>query len=239
MAAVDLSGKIALITGASRGIGAAVAKAYAAAGAHVILLARDVKKLEQVDDTIRAQGGQATLLPLDLSQLDDVDRIGPTLHDKFGGLDIVVGNAARLGTLSPLTHIKAREFDTVFRINVTANFHLIRTLDPLLQQSKAGRAIFVTTSHGVVYGRAYWGSYAISKAALESMVRVYASEVAQTPIRVNMINPGAVRTDMRAAAIPGENPMTLPAPEEVAPAFLELVSDTCNKHGEIVSVSAK
>lgn len=239
MTSIDLSGKTALITGASRGIGAAVAKAYAKAGAHVILLARNARKLERIDDAIREEGGHSTLLPLDLTKFDEVDKIGPSLYEKFGGLDIVVGNAGVLGTLSPLPHIKAEEFDKVLNINTTANFRLIRTLDPLLQKSEAGRAIFVTTGADVVNGRAYWGSYAISKAALESMVKLYAQEVSNTNLKVNMIDPGGVRTEMRAAAKPGEDPLTLPAPDDIVEDFLKLASSDCNKHGEIISIRAK
>lgn len=239
MTTINLSGKTALITGASRGIGAAVAKAYAKAGAHVILLARNTRKLERIDDAIREEGGKSTLLPLDLTKFDEVDKIGPSLYEKFGGLDIVVGNAGVLGTLSPLPHIKAEEFDKVLNINTTANFRLIRTLDPLLQKSDAGRAIFVTTGADVVKGRAYWGSYAISKAALESMVKLYAQEVSNTNLRVNMIDPGGVRTEMRATAKPGENPLTLPTPEDIVEDFLKLASNDCDKHGEVVSIRAK
>ena len=230
----DLSGKTALITGASRGIGAAVAKAYAKAGAHVLLVGRNGQRLGKIDDQIRAEGGQATLLPLDITKFEEVDKIGPAIFEKFGGLDIFVGNAGLLGTLTPLTHTKKEEFQSVLDVNLTANFHFLRTVDPLLQKSSAGRAIFVTTGAGVVEGRAYWGSYALSKAALESMVRVYAEEVANTNVRVNMIDPGAVRTKMRASAKPGEDPMSLPAPEEIVSTFINLAANNCQKHGEII-----
>lgn len=230
----DLSGKIALITGASRGIGAAVAKAYAKAGAHVLLVGRNGQRLGKIDDQIRAEGGQATLLPLDITKFEEVDKIGPAIFEKFGGLDIFVGNAGLLGTLTPLTHTKKEGFQSVLDVNLTANFHFLRTVDPLLQKSSAGRAIFVTTGAGVVEGRAYWGSYALSKAALESMIRVYAEEVSDTNVRVNMVDPGAVRTKMRASAKPGEDPMSLPTPEEIVPAFIDLASDNCQHHGEII-----
>lgn len=233
---VDLSGRLALITGASQGIGAAVAKAYAKAGAHVILVARNQKKLEKIDDEIRGAGGQATLLPLDIMNFDGVDKIGPSLYERFGKLDIFVGNAGLLGTLGPLAQIPNTEYQRVLDTNLSANFRLIKTLDPLLQASDAGRAIFVSTGKGVVDGRAYWGTYSLSKAALESMVRVYAAENEKTNLRVNIVDPGAVRTDMRASAKPGEDPMTLPAPDDITDIFLELASPTCQKHGEVVSV---
>ncbi len=231
-----LKGKTALITGASRGIGAAVAKAYARAGAHVVLIARSVEGLKKIDDDIRATGGKATLMPLDLMNLDELDKLGAVLQNRFGGLDIFVGNAGLLGTLSPLPHISPREFQHVMDTNVTANFRLIRTLDPLLRASNSGRVIFVSTSEGVVKGRAYWGTYAVSKAALEAMAQVYAAETQKTNLRVNIIDPGAMRTDMRAAAKPGEDPMSLPAPEDIMDDFLMLASAECVRHGEVIHV---
>jgi len=234
---VDLTGKIALITGASRGIGAAVAKAYAKAGAHVVLTARSVGGLEEVDDAIRAQGGQATLMPLDLLKLDDLDMLGPTLYERFGKLDIFVANAGLLGTLGPITHADPKEFQKVMDTNVTANFRLIRTLDPLLKASDAGRSIFVSTGESVVHGRAYWGAYAISKAALESMARVYAAECDKTGIKVNIVNPGKIRTDMRAKAYPGEDPQTLPKPEDITHIFLDLAAEDCSHHGQILKAA--
>lgn len=233
-APADLSGKVALITGASKGIGAAVAKAYARAGAHVVLIARNQKKLEKIDDEIRSLGGQATLMPLDLMRLDDLDKLGAVLQTRFGRLDIFVGNAGLLGTLGPLAQISTREYQHVMDTNLDANFRLIKTLDPLLRAAPAGRVMFVSTGAGVVEGRAYWGTYAVSKAALETMARVYAAETAKTNLRVNIIDPGGVRTDMRASAKPGEDPMTLPHPDEIVSVFLELVSERCEKHGEIV-----
>lgn len=231
---VDLSGKIALVTGASRGIGAAVAKAYAKAGAHVVLLARTVGGLEAVDDEIRAAGGHATLMPVDLMKLDELDALGPTLYERFGGLDIFVANAGMLGTLSPLGHIDPKEWQKVIDTNVSANFRLLRTLDPLLQKSENGRAIFVTTSDDVIDGRAYWGTYGISKAALETLARTYAAENDNTALKVNIVDPGRVRTDMRAAAKPGEDPLTLPAPDDVVPKFLELAAPDCKQNGAII-----
>lgn len=232
----DFTGRIALVTGASKGIGAAVAKAYAEAGAHVIMIGRNKKNLEKVDDEIRVAGGLATLMPLDLLSLDDLEKLGPTIQQRFGKLDIFVGNAGLLGTLTPLPHISAREFQHVMDTNLTANFRLIKTLDPLLRASDAGRVIFVSTSAGVVEGRAYWGTYSISKAALESMAHVYAAETVKTNLRVNIVNPGAVRTDMRAAAMPGEDPSSLPAPDDIVTVFLDLADPACKKHGEIVNI---
>lgn len=235
MAKIDLTGRIALITGASKGIGAAVAKAYAKAGAHVILVARNKSGLEKIDDEIHEAGGKATLLPLDLMKLDEIDKLGPSIYERFGRLDIFVGNAGLLGTLGPLAQISNREFQHVLDTNVSANFRLIKTLDPLLQASDAGRAIFVSTGASVVKGRAYWGTYSLSKAALESMAHVYAAENEKTNLRINVINPGGVRTDMRASAKPGEDPMSLPAPEDITDVFLELTSPECKKHGEVVN----
>lgn len=233
---VDLSGRLALITGASQGIGAAVAKAYAKAGAHVILVARNQRKLEKMDDDIREAGGQATLLPLDLMNFEEVDKLGPSIYERFGKLDIFVGNAGLLGTLGPLTQISNTEYQRVLDTNLSANFRLIKTLDPLLQDSDAGRAIFVSTGKVVVEGRAYWGTYSISKSALESMARVYAAENEKTNLRINIVDPGAVRTGMRASAKPGEDPMSLPHPDDIVNVFLDLASSSCAKHGEVVNV---
>lgn len=232
----DLSGKIALVTGASRGIGAAVAKAYAGAGAHVVLLARTVGGLEETDDAIRATGGKATIMPADLADHEALDALGPTLLNHFGGLDIFVGNAGYLATLGPITHTSVKEWTISMDVNLTANFRLIRTLDPLLQRAGAGRAIFVSTGPGVTAGRAYWGSYAVSKAGLEAMAKVYAAEVEQTNIRVNIIDPGGVRTAMRARAKPGEDPMSLPMPEDIVEPFLDLAAEGCTRHGEVVRI---
>lgn len=233
---IDLTGRIALITGASKGIGASVAKAYAKAGAHVILIARNTRKLEKIDDEITVLGGKATLMPLDLMRLDDLSKLGPTIYERFGKLDIFVGNAGMLGTLGPITQISDREFQHVLETNVSANFHLIKTLDPLLQASDAGRVIFVSTGAGVVEGRAYWGTYSLSKAALESMARVYAAENVKTNVKINIIDPGAVRTDMRSSAVPGENPMNLPHPDDITDAFLNLASPECKENGQVIRI---
>ncbi len=234
MAEKILEGRVALVTGASRGIGAAVAKLFAAQGAHIIALARTVGGLEELDDAIAAVGGSATLVPQDLADLDAIDRLGAALHERFGKLDILVANAGVLGVLSPIAHVDPKVWDETMLLNVTVNYRLIRAMEPLLRLSDAGRAIFVTS--GVTRApRAYWGPYGTSKAALDYMVGTWAQEVAKTSIRVNLLNPGATRTGMRAAAMPGEDPMTLPAPEDIAPAFLDLASPACTKHGETVN----
>ena len=234
----DLTGRVALVTGASRGIGAAVAKAYAKAGAHVILTARTTGALEEVDDVIRAAGGTATIMPLNLLDLDKVDVMGPAIAEKFGRLDIFVGNAAMLGSLTPLGHVDAKEWQRVMDLNVNANFRLLRTLDPLLRASDAGRVIMVSSSLAQD-ARAYWGAYATSKAALEAMTKVYAAETVTTPVRVNLLDPGATRTAMRAKAYPGEDPAKPKDPEDTVPLFLKLASAECSDHGEIHRVVVK
>ena len=227
-----LAGRLALITGATRGIGRAVALAYAREGAHVILVGRTVGALEEVDDEIREIGGAATLLTLDLKRQDKIDALGPTIYQRWQKLDILVGNAGILGPLSPLGHVPAETWDEVLQVNLTANWRLIRTLDPLLRASDAGRAIFV--SSGVAARPcAYWGPYAVSKAALEALVRTYADEVANTSVRVNMVNPGPTRTRMRAQAFPGEDPATLRTPEDIAKAFVRLAEPACTDNGRL------
>jgi NAD(P)-dependent dehydrogenase (short-subunit alcohol dehydrogenase family) len=228
-----LAGRLALITGATRGIGRAVALAYAREGAHVILVGRTVGALEEVDDEIREIGGAATLLTLDLRRQDKIDALGPTIYyQRWQKLDILVGNAGILGPLSPLGHVPAETWDEVLQVNLTANWRLIRTLDPLLRASDAGRAIFV--SSGVAARpRAYWGPYAVSKAALEALVRTYADEVANTAVRVNLVNPGPTRTRMRAQAFPGEDPNTLRTPEDIAPTFVRLAEPACTDNGRL------
>lgn len=231
-----LSGRVALITGASRGIGAAVAKRYAAEGAKVILTARTVAGLEEVDDDIRAELGedaQATLVPLDLENFEEIDKLTPAIAGRFGKLDILVGNAGLLGEMTPLVQIEPESWQQIIDINLTANWRLIRALQPLLLASEAGRAMFLTT--GVAGGRAYWGGYAISKTALEAMVITWAQEMAETALKVNLINPGAVRTSMRASAYPGEDPMSLPAPEEITDIFVDLADVNCKHSAQLLT----
>jgi NAD(P)-dependent dehydrogenase (short-subunit alcohol dehydrogenase family) len=227
---------IALITGASRGIGEAVAERFAAEGAHVVLAARTTGGLEEVDDRIRAAGGSATLVPFDLRDFIKIDELAAALYQRYGRLDILVGNAAAFGAFSPLGHIDPKLWDEVVALNLTANWRLIRAMDPLLRAAPAGRAIFVT-SRLSRDAPPYYGPYAVSKAGLESLVRIYAGEVARTPVRVNLIDPGIVRTRLRAQIFPGENPAGVPAPESVTDAFLDLALPECTKNGEIVTVS--
>ena len=228
-----LLNRIALITGASRGIGRAVALAYAQEGAQVLLLARSLPSLEKVDDEIRALGGKASLVPLDLANGNAIDALGPSLYERFGRLDVLVGNAAILGGLAPLPHIASANWERVFAVNVTANWRLIRTLDPLLRRSDAGRVMFLTS--GVARNcRSYWAPYSVSKAALEALAKTYANETASTEIKVNLIDPGATATRMRAEAYPGENPNTLRKPEEVAETFVRLAMRDWTQTGQIV-----
>jgi NAD(P)-dependent dehydrogenase (short-subunit alcohol dehydrogenase family) len=229
-----LRGRIALVTGASRGIGRAVALGLAKAGAHVVITARTVGALESLDDEIQAAGGAATLLQLDLKKGDRIDQLGPTLFQRWQHLDILVGNAGILGPLSPLGHTTEEGFLSTIDTNLNANWRLIRTLDPLLKRSDAGRAIFVTS--GAASGKyAYWGAYSASKAGLEALVKTWAEELTNTPVRANLINPGATRTHMRAKAFPGEDAALLPAPEDLVPLFLELASPHCKRNGEVIN----
>ncbi len=229
-----LADRVALITGASRGIGAAVARRLAAEGVHVVLTARTRGALEEVDDEIRAaQGGRATLIELDLADFDRVDGIGPALAERFGRLDILVANAGALGELAPVQDIDEARWTEAFDVNLHANWRLIRTLAPLLSASDSGRAIFVSAP--VARNQApYWGAYAASKAALEALVACWAAETRRTRIRVNIVQPGATRTRLRAQAYPGEDPTTLKSPESVASLFVELASPACQRHGETV-----
>lgn len=229
-----LKGRIALVTGASRGLGAAAALAYAREGAHCVLVARTVGGLEEADDKIKALGGTATLVPLDMTDGPGIDRLGAALHQRFGRLDVLLGNAGLLGTMSPLGHIEPETFDEVMAVNLTANWRLIRAMDPLLRAADAGRAIFVTSgvSRRVM---PFWGTYAISKAALDMMVGIYAAETAHTSVRTNLYNPGATRTGMRAAAFPGEDPMTLVTPDSHAESLIRLALPACALNGEWVT----
>ncbi|MEQ9144509.1 MAG: SDR family NAD(P)-dependent oxidoreductase [Parvibaculaceae bacterium] len=229
-----LKDRLALITGASRGIGRAVALSLAAEGAHVILVARTVGGLEDVDDEIQKAGGKATLVPLDLTDYDGLDRLGATIFERWGKLDILVGNAGILGPLTPVGHISPDEWDKVMAVNVTANWRLIRSLDPLLRRSDAGRAVFVT-SGAAQKCRPYWGPYSATKAALNAIVKTWANETLKTDMKINLLSPGPVATKMRAKAMPGEDPETLTRPSDLAPLFLDLVSPECTRHGDIVS----
>lgn len=229
-----LEGRIAVVTGASRGIGRAAALALAKDGAHVIISARTSGALEELDDEIQQAGGKATILVLDLKRLEKIDQIGPALYERWGKLDILVGNAGFLGPLTPVSHATDDVWNNVMSTNLTANWRLIRTLDPLLQRSDAGRAIFVTSA-AAQKSTAYWGFYAASKAALETIVKTYAAEMATTSVRANLIDPGPVRTGMRAKAYPGEDANTLPTPDEIAPLFVELAHPSYEQTGQTVS----
>ena len=232
-----LAGRIALVTGASRGLGAAVGKLFAREGAHVILVARTVGGLEEVDDAIRAEGKSATLAPIDLHDRDKITQMAEAIAERFGRLDVLVGNAGLLGGLYPMGQMPDKLWDDVFATNVSANAKLIGAFDPLLRASGTGRAIFVT-SRAAETARAYWGAYAASKAALESLVKIYAAEVERFGVKVNLLDPGPVRSGMRAQAFPGEDPLTLPTPEDVAPWLLDLAEAGCTRHGEIIRVAA-
>jgi NAD(P)-dependent dehydrogenase (short-subunit alcohol dehydrogenase family) len=229
-----LAGRICLVTGASRGIGRAVARRYAQEGADLILCARTVGALEELDDEIRAINGKTSLLvPMDLRNFDTIDQLGAGLYERYGKLDVLVGNAGVLGQMSPLTHTEPKAWQEVIDVNLTANWRLIRSLDPLLRRSGAGRAIFV--SSGVARdARAYWGAYAVSKAALEMLVGIYAREIQQSSVRANLIDPGRTRTRMRATAYPGEDAATLPAPEDVTEPFVRLARADYAGNGEVV-----
>ncbi len=223
MTAKSLSDKIVLVTGASRGIGYQAALEAARRGAHVIAVARTVGGLEELDDEIQTAGSSATLVPLDLRDFDGIDRLGRAIFERWGKLDGLVGNAAMLGGLSPLAHFEPKEFDKVMALNVTANYRLLRSLDLLLRQAEAGRAVFVSSS-SARSARPFWGHYAASKAALEALVKSYAAETAgASRVRTNLFYPGAVRTAMRAQAVPGEDPDTLPRPAVLAPKLIDML----------------
>jgi NAD(P)-dependent dehydrogenase (short-subunit alcohol dehydrogenase family) len=227
-----LADRIALVTGASRGIGHATALALAKAGAHVVAVARTVGGLEELDDAIRALGGSATLVPLDLKDYPGIDRLGAALQERFGRLDVLIGNAGILGPLSPLGHVEPMAWDAVMAVNVTANWRLIRALDPLLRRSTAGRVVFISSGVAAL-ALAYWGPYAASKAALEVLARTYAAETATTNVRVNVLTPGPIRTNMRAQAMPGEDPMTLETPDRVAEKIVELCLPSMQQSGKL------
>jgi NAD(P)-dependent dehydrogenase (short-subunit alcohol dehydrogenase family) len=233
-----LSGKIALVTGASRGIGKAVALELARAGAHIIALARTAGGLEELDDAIQKAGGTATLVPADLKDGPAIDRLGGSLFERYKYLDVLVANAAILGTLSPLGHFDPKVWDDVIAVNLTAQWRLIRSLDPLLRQAEAGRAVFLTSgvSHKAV---PYWGAYSVSKAGLDMLARIYAAETEKTNVKVNLFNPGPTRTRMRAQAMPGEDPMTLDAPHKIAVQIVPLCLPSCDVSGKLYDYRKK
>lgn len=230
-------GKLVLVTGASRGIGYAVSKAFAREGAHVVAVARTEGALEELDDAIKAQAaetgaGSATLVPLDLTDYEGVDRLGAALYERWGKLDVLVGNAGDLGVISPIGHVQPKDWHKTIDVNVSANWRLLRSMDPLLKSADAGRAIFVTSGAATKH-RPYWGPYAVSKAALDALIKTYAAECSETAVRANLLSPGPIRTAMRAKAMPGEDPDTLPKPVDVAELFLEMAAPTYTANGEI------
>jgi NAD(P)-dependent dehydrogenase (short-subunit alcohol dehydrogenase family) len=232
---IDLKGRIALVTGASRGIGYFTALELAKAGAHVIATARTVGGLEELDDAIKAVGGTSTLVPFDLADMEAIDRLGASIFERWGKLDILVANAGILGVISPLGHIEAKVFEKVMMTNVTSVWRLIRSVEPLLTRSDAGRALIFSSGAGYK-APAFWGAYAISKAAVDTMGRIWAAETDHTPLKVNLVNPGATRTAMRAQAVPGEDPETLPHPQEVAEKILFLASPELKDTGRMFVV---
>jgi NAD(P)-dependent dehydrogenase (short-subunit alcohol dehydrogenase family) len=234
---LPLVDRIALVTGASRGIGYATAVALARAGAHVIALARTVGGLEELDDAVRAAGSSTTLVPLDMRDYDGFYRLAAALHERYQRLDVLVGNAAVGGPRSPLGHVEPKAWDEVMAVNVTANWHLIRAMDPLLRRSSAGRAVFIS-SGAATHARAYAGPYSASKAALNALGRTYAAETTSTPVRVNLFNPGPTRTRMRAQVMPGEDPTTLPTAEQVAEKILDLCLPSFGETGKLYDFRA-
>jgi NAD(P)-dependent dehydrogenase (short-subunit alcohol dehydrogenase family) len=229
---LELADRIALVTGASRGIGYALALKLAAAGAHIIAVARTVGGLEELDDAVRAAGSAATLVPLDMRDYPGTYRLAAAINERHQRLDVLIGNAAVAGQRSPLGHVDPKAWDDALAINVTANFHLIRAMDPLLRRSNAGRAVFLT-SGAATNARAYAGPYSVSKAALNALVRTYADETASTPVRVNLFNPGPTRTRMRAQVMPLEDPMTLPTADEVAGTIVPLCLPSFTETGKL------
>ena len=231
----QLQDRVALVTGASRGIGYQIAKGLAAEGAHVIAVARTVGGLEELDDEIKALGGSATLVPLDLTDMGGIDRLGGAIHERWGKLDVLVANVGLLGVLAPIGHIEAKVFDKTMTVNVNATWRLIRTTDPLLRKSDAGRAI-IMSSGAAHSAKAYWSLYAATKAACEALVKSWANETENLPLRVNSVNPGATRTAMRALAMPGEDAKTLPTPREVAAKIVPLAFADVTATGKLFDV---
>lgn len=232
-----LEGKVALVTGASRGLGRAAALALAKQGAHIIVTARTQGGLEELDDEIKAAGSSATLVPMDVTDYAGIDRLGAAIFERWKKLDILIGNAGILGKLTPVPHIEPKLWDDVMAVNVTANYRLIRSVDPLLRLAPHGRAIFVTSGLAQKCW-AYWGAYSVSKAALEAMVKTYAAEMETTTVRTNLFSPGATRTKMRSLAIPGEDPMTLPSADEVASQIVPMCLESFTDNGAVYKYAA-
>ena len=238
MPSKPLANRIACVTGASRGIGRAVAIELARAGAHVVALARTQGALEELDDAIRAAGSSATLVPCDITDYPALDRLGAAIHERWGKLDVLVANAGVLGPLTPLAHLEPKQWDRIVAVNVTANLRLIRSLDLPLRSSDAGRVVMLTSgaAHRTAM-KAYWGPYAITKGAVDSIVRTYAAETAElTQVRVMAVNPGPIRTMMRKQAMPAEDPATLATPEDVAPKIVALCLPSWQDTGKLYDV---
>ena len=233
-----LKGRLAVITGASRGVGAAIAKAYAGEGAHVILVSRNSSALEELDDQIKLKGGPATLVPMDLTDFDTIDNLGRQIFERWGKLDILVGNAAILGDLSPVGHIRPEVWQRTYDLNVTANYRLIRSMDGLLRRSEAGRALFITSGASRTLPP-YWALYASTKAALDAIALIYAKETQKSNVRVNVVNPGPTRTSMRAAAFPGEDSEKLPRPEHVSETMIRLAMPEFTDSGLWIAADAQ
>jgi len=224
--------RIALVTGTGHGLGRAMALELAKTGAHVIALSRKKRSLEELDDEIRENGGNVTLVPLDLRKMDGLDELGLAIYERWKRLDILVGNAGVLGPLTPTPHIKPDQWTEAMEVNVSANYRLIRSMDSLLRSAPAGRALFITSSVTQGTPRAYWGAYATTKAALEMLVQTYAQETLKTDLKVNLLNPGAMRTKMRAEAYPGDDPATLAQPSDIAKKALKLLSANFTETGK-------
>ncbi|MCA0432327.1 MAG: SDR family NAD(P)-dependent oxidoreductase [Proteobacteria bacterium] len=232
-----LEGKIALVTGASRGLGYDTALHLAREGAHVVATARTKAGLEELDDAIRAVGSTATLVPMDIRDFEAIDRLGAAIFERWKKLDVLIGNAGILGKLTPLPQLDLKVWDDVMKITVDANFRLIRSMDPLLRMADHGRAIFLTS--GKSYKTiAYWGAYSIPRAALECMMRIYAAEMETTTVRVNCFSPGPVRTDLRAQALPGEDPLTVPTAEEVMAQIIPMCLPEFTDNGSVYKYGA-
>lgn len=229
-----LEGRVALVTGASRGIGFATSLELARLGAHIIACGRSTRLLETLDDALKAEGlGSATLTPFNLRDFPAIDRLGQAIFERWGRLDILVGNAGQLGQLGPIGHVKPDAWTELLEVNLTANWRLIRSMDPLLRMSEGGRAVFVSSGAARNF-RAYWGPYAVTKAALEALAKCYAAELVETNVRVSLFNPGPTRTAMRAKAMPGEDPNTLPTPADIAADMVKLCLPSWEAQGETI-----
>jgi len=233
-----LDGRVALVTGASRGLGYAIALKLAEAGAEIIATARTQAGLEDLDDAIKAISGKATLVPLDLTSPDGIEKLAEAVSGRWTKLDIMVANAGQLGLLTPAAQIPSKTWNEVLATNLIAPARMIRAFEGLLKASDAGRAVFLTSGVGSRRAKAYWAAYGASKAGLDNLVQSWAIELADTPVRANLLDPGAVRTRMRASAVPGEDPETLPTPDEIAPVAVQMCLPEETRNGQIVSAQS-